>query len=63
MQCNAEGLMRKKTELEQRINKDNIDICCIQETRLQKNKTLKVRGYQCFRTDVGGDRRNNNNNI
>ena len=38
--------MRKKTELEHRMNKDNIDICCIQETHLQKDKTFKVRGYQ-----------------
>ena len=57
MQWNAEGLMRKKTELEHRMNKENIDICCIQETHLQKNKTFKARGYQCFRTDRGGDRR------
>ena len=34
MQWNAEGLMRKRTELEHRINKKNIDICCIQETHL-----------------------------
>ena len=39
------------------MNKDNIYICCIQEIHLQKNKTFKVRGYQCFRTDRGGDRR------
>ena len=57
MQWNAECLMRKKTELEHRINKDNIDICCMQVTHLQKDKTFKVRGYQCFRTDRGGDRR------
>ena len=49
--------MRKKTELEHRIKKENIDICCIQETHLQKDKTFKARGYQCFRTDGGGDRR------
>ena len=57
MQWNAEGLMRKKTELEHRINRENIDICCIQETHLQQDKTFKVRGCQCFRTDRGGDRR------
>ena len=57
MQWNAEGLMRKKTELEHRMNKENIDICCIQETHLQKDKTFKARGYQCLRTDRGGDRR------
>ena len=50
-------LMRKKIELEHRMNTYNIDICCIQETHLQKDKTFKVRGYQCFRTDRGGDRR------
>ena len=58
MQWNAEGLMRKKRELEHRMNKENIDICCIQETHLQKDKTFKARGYKCFRTDRGGDRRN-----
>ena len=57
MQWNAEGLMRKKPELEHRMNKENIDICCIQEIHLQKDKIFKVRGYQCFRTDRGGDRR------
>ena len=39
------------------MNKENIDICCIQETHLQKDKTFKARGYQCFGTDRGGDRR------
>ena len=57
MQWNAEGLMRKKTELEHIMNKENIDICCIQETHLQKDKTFKVRGCQCLRTDIGGGRR------
>ena len=36
MQWNAEGLMRKKTELEHRMNKENIAICCMQETHLKK---------------------------
>ena len=57
IQWNAEGLMMKKTELEHRMNKENIDICCIQETHVQNYETFKVRGYQCFRTDSGGDRR------
>ena len=42
------------------MNIENIDICCIQDTHLshlQKDKTFKVRGYQCFRTDGVGDRR------
>ena len=37
--------------------KDNIYICCIQESHLQKDNTFKVRRYQCFRTDKGGDMR------
>ena len=57
MQWHAEGLMRKKTELEHIMNKENIDICCIQETHLQGDKTFKAREYQCFRTYRGGDRR------
>ena len=49
--------MRKKTELEHRMNKENVDICCIQETHLRKDKTFKDRGYQCFKTDRGEDKR------
>ena len=48
---------RRFNEEKDRMNKENIDICCIQETHLQKDKTFKVRGDQCFRTDRGGDRR------
>ena len=50
-------IIRKKTELEHILNKENIDICCIQETHLQKDKRFRVRGYQCFRTDREGDKR------
>ena len=58
MQWNAEGLMKKPPELEYRMNKDNIDICCVQKkNHLQKDKTFNVRGYQCFRTDRREDRR------
>ena len=52
MQWNAEGLMREKDRTEQN-EQDNIDICCIQETHLQKDKTFKVRGYHYFRSDRG----------
>ena len=51
----------EKTELEHRMNKENIDICCIHETHLQRDKTFKVRGYQCFRTDRGGNSRKGGN--
>ena len=57
MQWNAEGVIRKKTELEHILKKENIDICCIQETHLQKDKIFRVRGYQCFRTDREDDKR------
>ena len=30
------GVIRKKIELEHVLKKENIDICCIQETYLQK---------------------------
>ena len=36
MQWNAEWVIRKKTELEHTLKKENIDICFIQETHLQK---------------------------
>ena len=56
MQWSAESLMRKKTELKHIMNEENIDICCIKATHLQKDRTFKVRGNQCFRTDRGADR-------
>ena len=34
-----------------------MEYCCIQEIHLQKDKTFKARGYQCFRIDRGGYRR------
>ena len=42
MQLNAEGLMCKKTELEHRINEENIDKCCIQETHLQRIRDSRL---------------------
>ena len=41
MQWNAEGVIRKKTELEHILKKENIDICCIQETHLPKDKRFR----------------------
>nr|KAG5698191.1 hypothetical protein BaRGS_030554 [Batillaria attramentaria] len=51
MHWNAEGVSNKKAELEQVLHSRDISVCCIQETHLQKDKTFKVRGYQCFRAD------------
>ena len=49
MQWNAEGLVKKKTELGNILKRESIDICCIQETHLKKDKTFTMRGYQCIR--------------
>ena len=57
MQWNAEGLVKKKTELEHLLKRESIDICCIQKTHLKKDKSFKMRGYQCIRTDRGGERK------
>ena len=54
---NAGGLVKKKTELEHVLKKESIDICCIQETPLKKDKSFKLRGYQCIRTDRGGEKK------
>ena len=47
----------KVMQFEHSMNKENIDICCIQETYIQKNISSKVRGYKFFRTERGGYRR------
>jgi hypothetical protein len=54
MHWNAEGVTNKKSELEQFLYENNIDICCIQETHLQEGKPFKIRGYQIFRCDRRG---------
>ena len=43
--------MNKKTELENLLFKEEISVCCIQETHLTENKHFKVRGYQTYRSD------------
>ena len=43
MQWNAEGLVKKKTELGNILKKESIDICCIQEAHLKKDKTFTMR--------------------
>ena len=51
MHWNAESVTNKKTELEHILHERNIQICCIQETHLQSDKSFKVRDYHCFRSD------------
>ena len=57
MQWNAEGLVKKKTELEHLLKRESIDICCIQETHLKNDKSFKMRGYQGRKTDRGGEKK------
>lgn len=51
MHWKAEGVSRKKTELEQHLHKNSISICWIQETYLQKGNPFQIRGYQAFQSD------------
>ena len=48
---NAEGVRRKKLELQNFLRKSLVDVCCIQETHLSKNYRFSIRGYQMFRQD------------
>ena len=54
LQWNAEGVYNKKIPLTERLNKENIDVACIQETHLNTNHRFTVRGYQTFRLDREG---------
>lgn len=51
MHWNAEGVSNKKIELENILNQEQINVCCLQETHLNENIALKIRGYQCYRSD------------
>ena len=54
MHWNAEGVPNKQSDLYHVLHENNITIRCIQETHLQPNKSFKVTGYQCFRSDIIG---------
>ena len=54
MQWNAEGVARKKLELQKFIHEQKIDIICIQETHLNKNCRFHIRGYETYRLDREG---------
>ena len=52
MHWNAEGVFHKEDELRNFLVQKDIDVCCIQETHLKKDKNFRVRGYQKpFRLD------------
>jgi exonuclease III len=41
----------KKLELQNWLKDNNIDVCCIQETRLNPDHRFSIRGYETFRRD------------
>ena len=50
-QWNAEGVQRKKQELQIYLKDNKIDIMCIQETHLNEAHRFTIRGYETFRRD------------
>ena len=50
-QWNAEGLRKKKPELQEFLKRNQVDIICIQETHLSDAQRFSVRGYEPFRHD------------
>ena len=54
LQWNAEGVFNKKVLLTERLHKEDVDVACIQETHLNTNHRLSIRGYQTFRLDREG---------
>ena len=61
IQWNADTISTKALELQERLMKDDIDICLIQESKLSENsRTPRFEGYVGIRADrklknVGGD--------
>ena len=51
MHWNAEGVHRKKLELQNFLKEHHVDICCIQETHLNPNLRFSIRGYTTYRHD------------
>ena len=52
-QRNAEGLRKKKPELQQFL-REGVDIICIQETHLTDAHRFTLRGYELFRREIRG---------
>jgi len=48
---NAEGVQRKKSELQAFLHSNKVDIACVQETHLNANIRFFIRGYESFRCD------------
>ena len=54
MQWNAEGVYNKKVALAERLQQENIDIACLQETHLKGQQRLNIRGFQVFKHNREG---------
>ena len=54
LQWNAEGIYNKKLPFAERLNQEQIDVACVQETHLNPTHRFTVRGYQTFRMDREG---------
>ena len=54
LQWNAEGVFNNMVPLTDRLHKEDVDVACIQETRLNTNHRFSIRGYQTFRLDREG---------
>ena len=50
-QWNAEGLRKKKPELQEFLKRERVDIICIQETQMTDAHRFTLRGYELFRHD------------
>ena len=54
LQWNAEGIYNKKLPFAERLNQEQIDVACVQETHLNPIHRFTIRGYQTFRMDREG---------
>ena len=50
-QVNANSLSNKKAEIENYLSKNDVTFFCINDTRLVKNKKIKIKGYKLIRKD------------
>jgi len=48
---NAEGVRLKKSDLQNFLKEESIDVCAIQETHLTQNHRFFIRGYETYRQD------------
>jgi len=51
---NADGVRRRKLELERFLSQHGVDICLLSETLLNPGQAFRLANYVCHRTDRGG---------